>query len=321
MTASEKWTAESVFRRWFLPLYPAEVRADPAALARARTSDVNPAGNPALIAQLDAIAETFARLAPAALGSDALALDFSDASVHRLAAALGREARARLVTAVKNAGDVPPLVQLVTHGAVYVGACAVRNHGGRWQMRAPLWESLVRLESRAGVGDLALFQWWLKALADDEIDEPRLGDRYRVHVELPSARPEELPIIAPADRRLPRLAKVSYHALHQHVRAHLPELRDLGAHFPSAERFAELGFHWLDFRLLGAGRMLLVHGPSDAGLHLVWLDAGGFAASAFFPADALPEPRVAVDGDRLRLTFCVLGSEQTRELLWWGAAL
>ncbi len=309
MNESAKTSPAGLFERYFLSLYPAELRRD---LARARTTDVNPAKNPNLYRQLDAIAETFARVAPKALGGDP-GLDFTDASVHRLAAALGRPLRDALLA---NG----TLVQLVTHGAVYVGACAVRNHGGAWQVRNPLWESLVRLESRAGVGDLALFQWWLKALSDDEIDEPRLGDRYRVHVELPTAKPEELPPLAPGARRLPRLAKVRYDALHRHLRAHLPELRDLGDHFPSPERFAELGFHWLDFRLIGGGRMLLMHGPTNGGVHLLWLDATGFSASAFFPADALPEHRIEEDGDKLALIVPVLASEQRHEMLWWGPA-
>jgi hypothetical protein len=308
--------ASSLFERFFLPLYPPDVRRD---LARARTTDVNPANNSRLLAQVDDIARTFAELAPALLERD-IDLDFSDASVHRLAAALSKDTRDRLTTPVARTDEVPPIVQLVTHGAIYVGACIVRNHGGTWQLRNPLWESLVRLESRAGVGDLAVFQWWLKALSDDEIGEPRLGDRYRLHVELPTARPETLPVIAETGRRIPRLTKVRYDALHRHLRAHVPELREVGEHFPSAERFAELGFHWLDFDLVGGGRMLLSHGPTDAGVHLIWLDASGFAASAFLPADALPEHRLEQSGDTLAVIVPVLGREQRHEMLWWGPA-
>jgi hypothetical protein len=314
--ASPTWTAASLFERWFLPLYPAELRSD---LARARLTDVNPAGNPRLVAAIEEIAEAFAKLAPAALGAD-LDLDFSDASVHRLAAALTREARDRLLGPVTEPGAVPDLVHLVTHGVAYIGACVVKNHGGTWQLRAPLWESLVRLESRAGTGDLALFQWWLKALSDEEIGEPRLGDRYRMNVEVPTARPEELPVIAPPDRKLPRLTKVRYDALYRHLKAHIPELRDVGEHFPSAERFAELAFEWLDFMLLGGGRMLLLHGPTANGVHLLWLDAAGFVGSAFFPADAVPAHHVALDGDKLVVTVPVLGREARHEMLWWGPA-
>lgn len=316
-SAPRAWSAEALFRRFFLPLYPPELRHD---LARVRTTDANPANNPRVLAQLEAIASTFAGLAGEALGRD-LALDFSDASVHRLASALTRSARDALIVPVDRAGQIPPIVQLCTHGALYVGACVVARHGGMWQARNPLWESLVLLESRAARASLAVFQWWLKALSDDEIDEPRLSDRYRLHVELPTATPELLPILAPPERAIPRLTRVRYDTLHRHLRAHLPELRGVGAHFPSAERFAELGFHWLDFRLLGAGRMLLLHGTTDRGVHLFWLDAQGFAGSTFFPADALPEARIEERGDKLMVILPVLGAEQTHELWWWGPAL
>ena len=312
--AISTWSAKALFERYFLPLYPPELRGD---LARARTTDANPAQNPRLVDAAQDIAEAFAKLAPEALGIE-LDLEFSDASVHRLAAAITREARDRLLPAIEDAGFVPPLVHLVTHGAVYVGACVVKNHGGVWQLRNPLWESLVRLDSRAGSGDLAVFQWWLKALSDEELGEPRLGDRYRMNVEVPTARPEELPVIAPPDRKLPRLSKVRYDTFYQHLKAHIPELRDVGEHFPTAERFAEFGFDWLDFMLLGGGRMLLVHGPSANGVHLFWLDASGFSGSVFFPAEALPPHRLEVDGDTLAVTVPVLGREQRHELLWWG---
>ncbi len=305
-------TADRLFERYFRPLYPPEVD-----LSEARTRDANPANNPRILAQLDDIAAAFAEMAPQALGV-ALALDGSDASVHRLSAALTRARRDALITPVTQPGQVPPLVQLVTHGAVYVGACIVRQHGGRWQVRSPLWESLVELTSRAGVANLALFQWWLKSLSDEEIDQQRLADRYRLYVEVPTAEPEALPVIAEPSRKLPRLTKVRYDTLYKHLRAHLPELRSLGDHFPSAERLAELGFHWLDFSWLGGGRMLLVHGPTDRGVHLFWLDASGFASSAFFPADAAPEHRVEDQGDTLRVHVPILGKEQIHELLWWG---
>jgi hypothetical protein len=307
--------AEQLFKRYFLPLYPPDVRAD---LRRVRTEDTNPAGNVEIIKQLEGIAATFAKLAPTALDAQELDLDFSDASVHRLAAALTRKACDRLVKPIKEQGEVPPLVQVVTHGAVYVAACIVKNHGATWQVRNPLWESLVRLESRAGTGDLAVFQWWLKSLSDEEIDEPRLSDRYFLNVEVPTKEPEILPVIAPADRRLPRLKKVRYDTLYKHLRAHLPELASVGDHFTSPERFAELAFEWLELQLVGDGRMLLMHGPSERGVHLFWLDNDGFTASAFFPADAAPAHEVVVDDQKLRVTVHVLGSEQHHEMLWWG---
>lgn len=308
-------TAERLFERWFLPAYPPDARAD---LAGARAVDANPAKNPTILAQLDEAAEIFARLAPAALGAPDLVLDFTDASVHRLAPLLTR-ARRDAWMAAPSPAEPPMLVTMVTHGALYVGACVVRAHGGEWLARRPLWESPVRLVSRAGTGDLAVFHWWLKALSDDEIDESRLADRYRTHVEVPTFDEARLRVLAPPDRRLPRLTKVRYDLLYKHLRAHLPELRDVGADFPSPERFDEIGWKHLDFALLGGGRMLLLHGPGAQGLHLVWLDADGFVKSAYFPADPFPAPLVQIDGDKLRVILSVQKREEVHEMLWWGA--
>src|SRR5207248_410962 len=98
------------------------------------------------------------------------------------------------------------LFNVVVHGAAYVGSCIVAKHGARWAVRRPLWESQVHLTSRMGEADLAVFHWWLKSLADDAFTRgTTLADRYRAHVENPCARPEDLPVIAPVDRRLPRL--------------------------------------------------------------------------------------------------------------------
>ncbi|HHH12048.1 MAG TPA: hypothetical protein ENK23_08270 [Sorangium sp.] len=313
--AAPTLTAERLFRRYFLPLYPPKVRDN---LAAARTTDANPANNPRILQQLDSIATTFVAMAPRALGDSTLQLDFSDASIHRLATCLTRATRDRLITPIDSAGQVPPLVHVVTHGAVYLGACVVRQHGGQWQLRSPLWESLVRLESAAGIANLALFQWWLKAFSDDEIDQPMLGDRYRMHIEVPTANPRALPIIAAPDRKLPRLSKVRYDTLHKYLRAQLPELRGVGAHFPSPERFAELDFQWLDFMLLGEGRMLLMHGPASNGVHLFWLDAAGFRVSAYYPADAFPAHVIKVDGEKLQINVPILGQHQLHEVLWWG---
>jgi hypothetical protein len=320
MTPAEAWTAERLFEVFFRPLYPPELREDAAALAAARSTDANPARNPQLFAELDEVAEIFARLAPAALGRGDLALDFSGASVHRLAAALDRPARDRLVAASQGPASSSPLVQLVIHGAIYVGACIVRGHRGTWGLRRPLWESVVTLESRAGVGDLAPFHWWLKALGDPEIDRAGLSTRYRQHVERPTARPEELPpiVTARADRTLPTLKAVRYDTLHKYLVAHLPELRDLGRDFPSAEQIAEIGFLSLDFVLLGGGRILLMHGRGKAGLHLFWLDHQGFSHAAFFPADPGAPHAISVDGDKLIVEFELGRTRQRHELLWWG---
>jgi hypothetical protein len=316
--SSAPLTAERLFERLFLPCYPPDARAD---LARARATDANPAQNPAVLAQLDEAAAIFARLAPAALGAPDLVLDLTDASVHRLAPLLTRACRDALLEpdASRAAGEPPMLVTLVTHGALYLGACVAREHGGTWQVRRPLWESTVRLVSRAGTGELALFHWWLKALSDDEIDHARLADRYRTHVEVPTFDADRLPVIAPPDRRLPRLVKVRYDTLFKHLRAHLPELRDVGADFPSPERLAEMALTRLDFALLGGGRMLLLHGPGPDGYHLFWLDASGFVKAAFYPADAFPEPMVQIEGEKIRVLLAAQKRQEAHEMLWWGA--
>lgn len=307
-------TAARLFERAFAPLYPQDVD-----LATLRATDANPANNPTILAQIDEAATIFARLAPEALGAPDLALDFTDASVHRLSRLLTRERRDAWIAASAAAGAPSLLVTLVTHGALYVGACVARSHGGVWQVRRPLWESLVRLTSPAGTADLAVFHWWLKALADDEIDKDRLVDRYRTHVEVPTFDAGALAPIAPPDRRLPRLSKVRYDLFYKHLRAHLPELRDVGADFPSPERFEEMGFKWLDFLLLGGGRMLLVHGPTDRGVHLLFLTREGFIKALYYPADAFPAHKVEAEGDVLRVIASIQGKLEVHEMLWWGA--
>jgi len=329
-------TAEALFEGYFAPFYPPEALSD---LAAARATDANPAKNPSILGQIEHGAEVFARLAPEALQASDLDLDFSDASVHRLSARLTRERRdAWLGSKPPSRGSEPPMiVTFVTHGVLYVGSCVVRAHGGglgaergssarspqattaEWQVRRPLWESLVRLTSRAGTGDLAIFQWWLKALADAEIDQGRLGARYRTHVEVPTFDADALPVLVTPDRKLPRLAKVRYDLLYKHLRAHLPELRSVGEDFPSPERFEEMGFKWLDFVVLGGGRMLLIHGPTDRGVHLFWMDAGGFVKQAYYAADSFPAHVVQVEGDKLRVVVSIQNKPEVHEMLWWGA--
>ena len=320
--------AEELFTRWFLPLYPPDARAD---LARARAADANPGGNPAFLAHLDEAAERFVANAPALFGAD-LGLDGSDASVHRLSAALTAERRDRWA-ALGAAGTAEnALFNVVVHGAAYVGACVVARHRGVWSVRRPLWESVVRLKSQAGEADLAVFHWWLKSLADDVVGLPAepasteagwtggatLADRYRAHVEIPCTEPSELPVVVATARSLPRLLKPSYDLLHKYVRAHLPELRDLGKDFPSPERFTAFAFRWVDFHLLGGGRLVLMAAASAQGLHLFWLGAQGFEKSVFFACDAFPDPVVRVEADRVRAMTSDEGEAREHEMLWWG---
>lgn len=314
MGAPDLMTPVRLFERYFWNLYPEDVRAD---LGRARATDANPANNPHILGSLDEIADTFVRLAPAVFDGAVLGLDGSDASVHRLSAALSRPLRDRWASE-RGPDGAPLLTHVVVHGAMYVGRCAVQNHEGVWQVRRPLWESLVRLKSAAGEGDLAVFQWWLKSLSDGEIDRGTLSDRYRAHVEEPRRRPETLAPILAAERPIPRLAKVRYDTLYKHLRAHLPELADLGEHFPSAERFSELGFRYLDFVWLGGTRMLLLHGAGKNGVHLFWLDKGGFAKGAYYPADPGSPYELVVEGESLCVKVALNGARAEHVMLWWG---
>jgi hypothetical protein len=316
--------AEQLFLRFFLPLYPPEVRdAGAAGLARARAEDANPAGNPWIVAHLSDAAERFVHNAPALFDGD-LRLDRSDASVHRLGAALTRERRETWMARGAPGSAQSVLFNAVVHGAAYLGACVVASHGGSWSVRRPLWESVVRQRSRAGEGDLAVFHWWLKSLADEALPGPHgargatLADRYRAHVEVPCARPEELPVVVAAPRVLPRLKQPRYDRLVKYLRAHLPELRDLGVDFPTPERFEAYAFRWMDFHVLGGGRMVLCAGASPNGLHLFWLTGAGFEKSAFFACDAFPDPLVRPEGERLVTMTSESGVARVHEMLWWG---
>jgi hypothetical protein len=202
-----------------------------------------------------------------------------------------------------------------------VGACIVDRHAGVWGVRRPLWESVVRLRSRAGDADLAVFHWWLKSLSDDVLGNPSgatLADRYRAHVEVPCAAPDGLPVLVSGDRALPRLKHPSYERLHKYLRAHIPELRDVGEDFPSPARFAAFEFRWMDFHLVGGGRNVLLAGASRDGLHLFWLGQSGFEKGAFVAGDAVPEPIVRVEGDRITAMTSERGQARVREMLWWG---
>jgi hypothetical protein len=310
--------AEEIFRRFFLPLYPEDARAD---LERTRIADANSGRNPRIVAHLDDAAARFAANATALFGVE-LVLDRSDASVHRLSAAITPERRNAWAHEGAPGTAANTLFNAVVHGAAYVGACIVAQHAGEWGVRRPLWESVVHLRSRAGEADLAVFHWWLKSLADGAFEAggggASLADRYRAHVEVPCAPAEQWPVVIADPRPLPRLRQPTYDLLHKYVRAHLPELRDLGRDFPSAERFAAFGFKWIDFHVVGGGRNVVLAGASAHGLHLFWLGAAGFEKSSFLPGDAVPEPVVRVRDDRITAMTSVRGEASIHEMFWWG---
>jgi hypothetical protein len=315
-------TAESLFREIFLPLYPEDAKSD---LGRVRSIDANPANNASVLAHLGEAAAVFAANAALALAvpESELVLDYSDASVHRLSVALTTARRDRLLDMGEAGTADNALFNLVVHGASYLGACIVRSHGGTWRVRSPLWESLVHLESRAGEAELPVFHWWLKSLAG----ESTLADRYRAHVEVPCAKPEELrPFITTTERSLPRLKRPRYDAFYKYLKAHLPELRDVGKDFPSPERFEELRFEHLAFLVVGGGRMVVVHGHNEHGLHAIWLGEHGFEKSAFWPCDKFPEPIVRpaapspgeTASEKIEVLLSQNGELRSFELLWWG---
>lgn len=313
LTLADTSSAESLFTSLLLPLYPAETRAD---LTLARSIDANPGKNPSILMQLASTAEVFSRLAHDAFGED-LGLDFSDASVHRLAHAITAERRDAWISKEGSEG-VPLLVPLLIHGVAYLGECIIRNHAGIWKIRNPLWESLVSIKTAAGEGDLALLSWWLRALSDNEVGRGLLAERYRMHVEEPSEEPLNLPKIAPPDRKIPRMKRPHFDTLHRHLKAHLPELRDFGADFPSPERFDDFAFEWLDFVWLGEGRMLLMHGSTSNGAHLFWLDHQGFRKAMFLQVDSFPDHRIQVKDGKIRIIAALNKKIIAHEVLWWG---
>ncbi len=138
-------------------------------------------------------------------------------------------------------------------------------------------------------------------------------------MEVPCAPADALPahLCGRARAAAPEGAKLRSGS-HKYLRAHLPELRDLGEDFPTPERFGAFGFRWMDFHRLGDGRLALMAGASPAGLHLFWLGAGGFEKSAFFPCDKFPDPVVRLDGERIVVMTSEGGAQRVHEMLWWG---
>ncbi|GAC1353267.1 MAG: hypothetical protein NVS3B20_17740 [Polyangiales bacterium] len=352
------WSERRLFDQYFRPLYPEDMRSDEA-IALARRVDANPGRNPRIVGQLAEIAQLFAQLAPGELPTLNKAtlqhpgdLDFSDASVHRLGQALDLETRNRLLDQSRPSDPGSKFVSLVTHGAIYVGECIVRNYGetwgetwgetrgatrgetrreaqrapggdapfAAWGVRRPLWESVVHLQSHAGVAALAPFHWLLKALADVEIGKGGLVSRYRHYVERATTRPDALPQIVSThlDRPFPVLKVTRYDMLHKYLKANLPELRDVGRDFPSIEEWQALGFLEVQFMLLGDGRMLLIHGRGKRGLHLLWLDHQGFSHAMFLPASPGDPHSVEVVGNKLVIRFHGAGAARVHEMLWWG---
>jgi hypothetical protein len=305
---------EQLFRTCFAALYPPDALAN---LEQARTTDANPGNNPSFPQKLAETADSFVKLADEALGTT-LDLDFQPDSIRRLSRALTKEVRDRL--ALHTTTDGPSLLVLVIiHASAYIGECMRRQFQAQWLIRNPLWESRVRLESRAGIAELAPFSWLLRSFSDPEIGKDTLAERWRLHVDVPCAAMEELPVVIKGERKLPRLKSPKYDTLYKYFRAHLPEFKDLGQDFPSPERFAEFSFGWLDFLLVGNGRMVLLAGPAkQGGVHLFWIDSTGFQKSAYYPADSFPDPIVKHVDDKIQILFHLQNKQVMQEILWWG---
>lgn len=305
-------TREDLFRTHFAPLYPPGVSLDVL-----RKEDANPARNPAILDELADTARRFARLAPQALNAPDLDLDFSDASIHRLAPLCDRAFRDRAIE--ERAGDSSLFVLFVVHASAYLGECARRGREGAWQVRRPLWESRVALSGPAGTFELAPFSIWLGVFSEGEIERRTLGDRYRTTVEAPTFDGAALPrFLEP--RALPTLRTPRYDVLVKYLHTHLPEVRDLGADFPSKERFGELGFRALDFVIVGEGRALVMVGTTASGIHLFWIGRDGFDKSWYVEADTAGPTGLVDRGALLELTFTSPASRrpQVQEFLWWG---
>ena len=310
---------EELFRTAFWAHYPRDARED---LAASRARDASPDAHPVVAARMETFAETFAQ-GVAALAPELPPLTLDDAGVHHLSRIVGPKLRDELLAR----GE---LTAFVAHGVAWLGEVIVRGHGGVWRFRNPLWESLVHLSSSAGEADLPLFGWFLRALTADAdgLTSSSLADRYRRFVERPKLDAAALPRFLARDgqppRKLPRLSKVRYAALHAYLRAHLPELADLGPNFPSPERFEAYAFAFLDVTILGDGRMALLSGLATGGFGAFWLGAAGFEAAMFIPCDSFPEPRAEATGtgdllaQRVRVHFAREGTTHTEELLWWG---
>ncbi len=309
--------AQEIFVRYFLPLYPADAFEN---LQKARTEDANPAKNSAIFGHLTDAANVFVGRSKALFGED-LTLDFSDASVHRLSAALTLARRDAWSEHGAAGTAESELFNVVVHGAAYVGECARRGRSAEWSVRRPLWESVVVLESRVGTAKLAVFHWWLKSLADEAFASAlggSLADRYRTHVEEPTRDFDALPKFLAGERKLPRITKPTYDVFYKYLRAHVPEIRDVGADFPSPERFGDYDFRWIDFFVVGDGRILLVACAGSKGIHLFWLAAGGFEKGAFLPCDAFPEPVVKTGVEKIVLVGRIDKQDFVHEMPWFG---
>jgi hypothetical protein len=308
-------TPESLLARWFWPHYPPDVRAAP---FLHRDVDANPGGNTGLNAHAADAAGRFVANAAALLEAP---VTLDDAGIGALARALTR-ARRDAWLAASDPGDPGNLFfNVVVHAALFVGEVIVRRHGGRWELRRPLWESVVH---RRGGGAVSPFHWLLKGLADDAVDSLPLAVRWRLHIVQPGADPTTLPVVTAA-QRLPPLKSPTYDLLVKYLHAHLEGLRDLGEGFPSPEEFTARAYAALTFTPLQGGRVLAVHGqtratPEGPGVVDVhWLTAHGHDHTDAIPTDQdVPYFGRALNDDALEVTVGWKGGPHTHRLTLRG---
>lgn len=306
-------TAERLLARWFWPLYPPDVRAAP---FLHRDVDANPGRNPQLDAHLHDAARRFVDNAPALLETP---LSLDDDGVAAFVRALTRARRDAWIAQSDPADPGNVFFNAVVHGALFLGEVIVARHGGRWELRRPLWESVVH---RRDGGAVSPFHWLLKSLADDAIDDHALAVRWRLHVLQHALDPASLPRVTEA-ATLPALKEPTYDLLVKYLHQHLDGLRDLGEGFPSAREFTERRYPRLSFTPLHDRRVLALHAQTrrdDHGLVEVhWLTAKGHDHTDAIPTDPdVPYFARPLNDDALEVTVGWKGAPHTHRLTLRG---
>jgi len=308
-------TAESLLARWFWPHYPPDVRAAP---FLHRDVDANPGANAALAAHTADAAARFVENAPGLLDAP---VTLDDDGVATLARALTRARRDAWMAASDPADPANLFFNAVVHAAMFLGEVIARAHGGRWELRRPLWESVVH---RRGGGAVSPFHWLLKSLADDAVDEHALAVRWRLHVLQPEADPSSRPRLTTA-AKLPSLKSPTYDLLVKYLHQHLDALRDLGEGFPSPEEFSARAYASLSFTPLHEGRVIAVHGqtrttPERPGVVEVhWLTAQGHDHTDVIPTDQdVPYFARPLNDASLEVTVGWSGAPRTHRLTLRG---
>ncbi len=313
----ETWSAEALLSRWFWPHYPEDVRRAP---FLHRDVDANPGGNPSLSAVLPEAAALFVANAPGLLG-EAVTLD--DAGVAVLARRLDRSLRDRWMAESDPTRPDNLFVQALVHAAAFLGEVLVQHHHGRWELRRPMWESVVHRPAPLR-GSIAPFHWLLKSLADDAVDTAPLAVRWRLHVVQPAADPDGFVVLTSA-KSLPDLKAPTYDLFVKYLHAHLKTLRDVGEGFPSPQEFTEKGYGALRCTPLHGGRVVALHGqtrstPEHPGVVDVhWMSEAGHDHTDTIPADhGVPYFGRAVTADTLEITVGWQGKPHTHALTFRG---